>query len=182
MKRVIIIIILAITSQATSQTKNYKTDTIYSGIKVPYEILDSKMQVILKNLENSCEGKQLKPSDDIIDNREFRTMSVLSSFNEYGKTTIFSEFNAVIVSYFCENIDIANEISLYEFFFDSSSKATLAIKKIDALNKKHDFFYIGGKNWYYVQKNNIIYFLRAGLKDEANPMAKELKNRISSLQ
>jgi hypothetical protein len=153
------------------------TDTIYFSGNIP-KIYDSNTQKILIGVINKCDVNQKEVYDNKIEfNREFRTISNLNLFNREAKTNIFTNADALIISYFCQNIDYVNEIELYEFFFNSEERAIKMIEKLSFLRNKQGFNdYIGFKNWYYTRIKNKVYFIDS--KEEKSEIKELLEKKI----
>lgn len=158
---------------------NIKIDTLFFSGKLP-KIYESKMKTILYGIENSCDPNQLEVFDAKIEsNREFRTISNLKIFNKESKTSIFTDADAIIISYFCQNIDYINEIEFYEFIFQDEKSAQILVEKLTFLKYKKGFNdYIGFKNWYYKRIKNKVYFIDYKEENMYNFINNKLKTNI----
>ncbi|CAM3826110.1 hypothetical protein FLBR109950_03555 [Flavobacterium branchiophilum] len=161
------------------KNNNIKIDTLFFSGKTP-KIYDSKMKSILIGVENNCDATQQEVFDAKIEsNREFRTISNLKIFNKESKTSIFTDADAIIISYFCQNIDYINEIEFYEFIFQDEKSAQILVEKLTFLKYKKGFNdYIGFKNWYYKRIKNKVYFIDYKEENMYNFINNKLKTNI----
>jgi hypothetical protein len=183
MKKVILIINMLLSLSFLGQDRNIKTDTLFFSGKIP-KISDSKMEKILSGVSGSCDPEQKMVFDNKIEsNREFRTNSVLKLFNTESKTSIFTDADAVIVAYFCQNIDYINEIEIYEIIIQNEKLAQTLVEKLDFLKNKNGFYdYIGFKNWYFRKIGNKVYFIDFKEENSNNKTFVGLKANIANIR
>lgn len=184
MRKVFLIIHVFLSLSFLAQNNNnIKIDTLFFSGKIP-KMYESKMEKILIGVNNSCDTEQKTIFDNKIEsNREFRTNSNLKLFNIESKTSIFTDADAVMIAYFCQNIDYINEIELYEFIFHDEKSAKILLDKLVFLKNKNGFNdYIGFKNWYYRRIGNKVYFVDFKEENSNNELFIVLKSRIESIQ
>lgn len=179
MKKIILITCVLLSLSALAQNNNIQTDTLYFSGKIP-RLYESKMKNLLIGVYNNCDTNQKAVCDAQIEsNREFRTVSSLKLFNKEAKTSIFTDADAVIVSYFCQNIDYVNEIEFYEFIFQDEKLAQILVDRLVFLKNKNGFNdYIGFKNWYYKKVKNQVYFINYKEENTNNIINCKLKANI----
>ncbi|MDD3014659.1 MAG: hypothetical protein PHC34_13240 [Candidatus Gastranaerophilales bacterium] len=183
MKKIFLITCIVFSLNCIAQNRNnIKVDTLFFSGKIP-KIYESKVNRILIGVENNCDSTQKEVFDNKIEsNREFRTNSILNLFNCEAKTSIFTDADAVIIAYFCQNIDYTDEIELYEFIFQNDKLAQILLDKLVFLKNKNGFNdYIGFKNWYYRRIGNKVYFIDYKEESLNNEIFIELKKRIKSI-
>lgn len=180
--KIIYLFIIQICFIQTSYSQ-IKTDTIYGISKDIYSIYDSKISEINKKIDVSKFPKLIKYDDvkNIENIPELETMFLLNSFNKFEKTSIFNEYEYFVISYYSNTNDLFTETRLFEFYFDSADKAK---RCLDTLNKivlksqkeVNDLNMIGGNlNFYFVQKENRIYFIYSKMPDNKSPIKKNLE-------
>jgi hypothetical protein len=178
--KIITILIFMIFFESHSQENliiNPKIDTLYNGKYIPNSILKSKMNLIINDIPNLCKKSNYNRELNISNKREYVTLSILEGINSYLKTNLFTDYNALIVAYFCDNVDIVDEIYLFEFHFSDISKSKKCINFINRLYKDINYGeYIGTKNWLFYSETNKVYFLMGSSND--NIMINELKERM----
>lgn len=183
MKMIFLSIFVLFSSILFGQDKSsIKIDTLFFSGKVP-KLDESKMMFLLRDVINTCDPSQEELVDDRIEsNREFRTVSNLMLFNKQSRTTIFTEADALIISYFCQNIDYVNEIEFYEFIFENDELAKLLIEKLIFLHNKKGFNdYIGFKNWFYKRIGAKVYFIDYKEENMKNTIIDKLKINLKSI-
>ncbi|WP_298142426.1 hypothetical protein [Flavobacterium sp.] len=163
------------------QLKTVSDTLFYSGYKPSFE--KSKITEILKGVSEHCESIHPKIADaSLASNREFRTNSTLKLFDEKSDSTIFTSADAVIVCYFCQNLDYVDEIELYEFHFLNETAARTLVEKLEYLRLKSGFRdYIGYKNWFVRQTENVVYFIDYKKDDPKIALVSKLIENIEAV-
>lgn len=158
-------------------------DTIYFSGKIP-KILDSYSKKISSGIIIKCDELHVPYYDSKIEsNREFRTISNLVTFNKEAKTLVFTSADALIVTYYCQNLDYVNEIEFYEFIFSNDSLAKNLIEKLNFLyNKKGFHDYIGYKNWFFKRVGNIVFFIDSKEEISINTIKNQLQKNIQLIK
>ena len=163
-----------------------KTDTILS-VKYNYDrIENSKMYLLTHDIKSKCKTKFLKidRSTDLSYNLKYSILSILKAFNEFTKSSIFSDYKYFICSSFCYNCDFNDEITIIEFHYTQKSKVQIFKKKIEQIiNDKKFFNYPNDKLFYYKILDNNVCYLLISIQDNANnEIFNELKNRIEKFR
>lgn len=167
--------------QLFSQFNEFPADTFYSGKELP-AAFSSIIPFINKGLGNLCRDKIKIESDDIYDNRRYNFMVSMRTLDEKSKTEYFTGANITFVSYYCERMDVIDDILLIEFVYMDSKTALKAYNALKKVYQDKMFWEIvGTKNWYFVTVNNKLILLDARMKDEYNPMKVQIEQRIKQL-
>ncbi|WP_445721380.1 hypothetical protein [Flavobacterium sp.] len=183
--KIFIFIVFFIYFNSISQTNEFNNtviDTFYSGKYLPSGIYDSKIYKVIEKFPNYCKNQNYNREKELLQKREYSTLKLLNSLNERIRKNIFTDYSAVIVTYFCDNVDIVDEVYLFEFHYDSE---ILSKECIDSLNKLYldkDYGeYIGTKNWFFIQIKKRVYLLYAKSIDSDNPTKVELQKRLINI-
>lgn len=180
---ILIFSILFIFNVSAQEKPKIKIDTLYFNSNIP-DINSSEVKKILEGVENICANKETFFSNDIIDNLEYKTISLLNSLNKEAKTKIFTNADALIVAHFCQHTeDFYDQIELYEFILKNEQLAKTLIEKISFLYYKKDFISpVIYKTWYYKRINNRVYFIDYKGSDLNNIIYNKLKSNIKLIE
>lgn len=162
------------------------TDTIFSGKYFFDRIEHSNINKLTTDLESKCITKELTFSrvNNLDYNHEYSILLDLNAFNQFSKSTIFTDNKCFIYSKFCYNCDFLDDITLIEFHFSDNLKCDIFKKKIQKIiNDKEFFNYPQEKLFYYkIVSNNICYLLISIKDNQNNVIFNELKSRIERIE